>query len=158
MNNSAKIITEVIIKELVTHADERGFFREVFRFRKEFEKESVGQLSHSLVEEGIVKAWHGHKEQSQWNYVVSGKLKVVLYDNRPESLTYKEIMEFFVGNNEKLKAYYFPSGVLHGYKCLKGPLDIIYVTSGAYDLSDEIRIAEGDSNIGYNWLAGPSAK
>ena len=158
MGNSVKMIAGVIVKELVTHTDERGFFREVFRFSEEFKKKSVGQLSHSLVKKGVVKAWHGHKEQSQWNYVVSGRLKVVLYDDRPGSLTYKEKMEFFVGDNEKFKAYYFPPGVLHGYKCLKGPLHIMYVTSGVYDLSDEIRIGRDDPRVGYNWPVGVTIK
>jgi dTDP-4-dehydrorhamnose 3,5-epimerase len=154
MGNPLKMISGVVVRELVTHTDKRGFFREIFRFSEEFEKNSVGQLSHSLVEEGVVKAWHGHKEQSQWNYVVLGRLKVVLYDDRPKSLTYKETMEFFVGEDEKLKAYYFPPGVLHGYKCLKGPLHIIYVTSGVYDLSDEIRIEPDGFRIRYSWSAG----
>jgi len=146
------MIDGVIIKELVTHTDERGFFREIFRFTEEFKNITVGQLSHSLVKEGVIKAWHGHKFQSQWNYVVSGKIKVCLYDNRKSSSTYREIMEFLVGNNEEPKAYYFPSGVLHGYKCLKGPMHIIYVTSGSYDLSDEVRIPNNDLEIGYDWL------
>lgn len=158
MDNSVKMITGVIIKELVTHTDKRGFFREIFRFSEEFGEKSVGQLSHSLVQEGVIKAWHGHKEQSQWNYVVLGKLKVVLYDDRPESLTYKETMEFLAGEDEKFKAYYFPPGVLHGYKCLKGPLHIIYVTSGVYDLSDEIRIEPDGSHVKYNWSAWSATK
>jgi len=158
MDNSVGMITGVVVKELVTHTDKRGFFREIFRFSEEFEKNSIGQLSHSLVEEGVVKAWHGHKEQFQWNYVVLGRLQVVLYDYRPESLTHKRTMEFFVGDNEKLKAYYFPPGVLHGYKCLKGPVHIIYVTSGVYDLSDEIRIELDGSQVRYSWPVGSTIK
>jgi dTDP-4-dehydrorhamnose 3,5-epimerase len=145
------MIEGVIIKELVTHTDERGFFREIFRFSEEFEKISVGQLSHSLAKAGVVKAWHGHKGQSQWNYVVSGKLKVALYDNRSESSTYRETMEFLVGDEEKPTAYFFPPVVLHGYKCLKGPMHIIYVTSGVYELSDEVRISKDNPKIGYQW-------
>lgn len=145
------MIKGVVIKELVTHSDERGFFREIFRFAEEFENISVGQLSHSLVNEGVVKAWHAHKMQAQWNYVVSGKIRVALHDNRKNSPTYRETMEFLVGDDEAMKAYYFPPGVLHGYKCLKGPMQIIYVTSGVYDLDDEIRISKDDPDIGYNW-------
>lgn len=69
------MIEGVIIKELVTHTDDRGFFREVFRFSEEFKNLSIGQLSHSLVKEGVIKAWHGHVYQSQWNYVVVGKIR-----------------------------------------------------------------------------------
>jgi len=134
------MIEGVVIKTLITHEDKRGFFREIFRFSEEFCGIPIGQLSHSLVKEGVVKAWHGHREQSQWNYVVNGLIKVALYDNRINSTTYKETMEFLVGNGQDPCAYFFPPGVLHGYKCLKGPLQIIYVTSGTYDLKDEVRL------------------
>ena len=60
-------------------------------------------------------------------------------------------MEFLVGDGQEPCAYFFPPGVLHGYKCLKDPMHIIYVTSGVYDLSDEIRLALDDSEIGFNW-------
>ncbi|MFH1798616.1 MAG: dTDP-4-dehydrorhamnose 3,5-epimerase family protein [Candidatus Omnitrophota bacterium] len=134
------MIKDVIIKKLKTHEDGRGFFREIFRFSEEFKSICVGQLSHSLVKEGVLKGWHGHKKQSQWNYVVTGLIKVALYDDRDNSPTYKQIMEFIAGDGRDALAYFFPPGVLHGYKCLKGPMQIVYVTSGVYDLEDEVRL------------------
>jgi dTDP-4-dehydrorhamnose 3,5-epimerase len=145
------VIDGVKIIELTTHKDDRGFFREIFRFTEHFENTLVGQLSHSLVNEGVIKAWHGHVYQSQWNYVVSGQIKVALYDNRKTSVTYKETMEFVVADDMKPIAYFFPQGVMHGYKCMKGPMQIIYVTSGVYNIDDEIRISKSDLGIGYNW-------
>ena len=145
------MIDGVNIIKLTTHKDERGFFREVIRFQEQFDGIPVGQLSHSLVNGGVIKAWHAHKEQSQWNYVVSGQIRVVLYDNREESTTYKETMEFVAGDGVEPIAYFFPPGVLHGYKCTKGPMRIIYVTSGVYDLEDEIRMAIKDLNIDFTW-------
>ena len=145
------MIDGVKIIKLTTHGDERGFFREIFRFTEQFKGVPVGQMSHSLVKEGVVKAWHGHVYQSQWNYVVSGKIIVALCDNRKESQTYRKTMEFLVGDVDVPKAYFFPPGVLHGYKCLKGPMQIIYVTSGVYDQNDEIRISKDVSNIDCSW-------
>ena len=134
------MIDGVKIIKLTTHEDDRGFFREIFRFSEQFEGIPVGQLSHSMVQEGVIKAWHGHVYQSQWNYVVSGPLQVALYDNRKDSTSYKELMEFVVGDGEESSGYFFPPGVLHGYKCVKGPVQIIYMTSGVYDLGDEARL------------------
>ena len=128
------------IIKLTNQEDDRGFFREIFRFPEQFEGIPVGQLSHSMVQEGVVKAWHGHAYQSQWNYVVSGQLQVALFDNREDSTSYKELMEFVVGDGEESSGYFFPPGVLHGYKYVKGPVQIIYVTSGVYDLGDEARL------------------
>ena len=145
------MIKDIKIVELKTHYDERGFFREIFRFPEQFEGVSVGQLSHSLVKEGIIKAWHGHVYQSQWNYVVTGQIRVAHYDDRPNSSTYKETMEFAAGEGAEPIAYFFPPGVLHGYKCIKGPMQIIYLTSGTYDLEDEVRKTNKDLNIVYTW-------
>ena len=145
------MIEGVKIIELTTHNDERGLFREVIRFPDQFQEVPVGQLSHSLVKEGVVKAWHGHAYQSQWNYVVSGQIQVALYDNRDYSDTYKQIMEFTVGDGVDPIAYFFAPGVLHGYKCTKGPMQIIYVTSGVFDLEDEIRKSNDDLSFNYTW-------
>ena len=143
------MIDGVKIIKLTTHEDDRGFFREIFRFPEQFEGIPVGQLSHSMVQEGVVKAWHGHVYQSQWNYVVSGQIKAALFDNRKDSNTYEDTMELVAGEGVESIAYFFPPGVLHGYKCIHGPMQIIYVTSGVYDLDEEIRIA----NItNYDWL------
>ena len=106
---------------LKTHNDERGFFREIFRFEEQFSGVSVGQLSHSRVKESVIKGWHGHVYQSQWNYVVSGRINVALFDDRKDSSTYRELMEFAVDDDGDSLAYFFPPGVLHGYKCLRGP-------------------------------------
>jgi dTDP-4-dehydrorhamnose 3,5-epimerase len=146
------MIQGVRFKELVTHADDRGFFRELIRHNDDFFAEGFGQLSHAVVLTGIVKAWHAHAEQTQWNYVVSGLFRVILYDNRPDSETFRERIELLAGDYQAVRVYKFPPGVAHGYKCLSGPANIIYVTSGVYDTSDEIRIRHDDESIGEDWL------
>ena len=148
------MIEGVVIKELETHNDKRGFFREILRVTDDFFSEGFGQLSHSLVYSDVIKAWHAHRQQTQWTYVVCGLLKVALYDGRSQSSTYRQTMEFLVGDNQAAQVYSFPPGVLHGYRCINGPAHVIYVTSGVYDLSDEIRIAHNDQIINFDWLQG----
>jgi len=146
------MIDGVVIKELITHTDERGFFREIIRATDNSFQDEFGQLSHSLVHPGVIKAWHAHKIQGQWNYIVCGLIKATLHDFRPDSPTFRETMEFLAGDNQPARVYYFPPGVLHGYKCIRGPMHIVYVTSGTYDLSDEVRIPQDSPEIGYDWL------
>ena len=145
------MIKGVEVKELVTHADERGFFREVIRKTDDFFAVGFGQLSHSLVHTGVIKAWHMHKFQTQWTYVASGSLKVVLHDLREESPTWGETTEFILGDHHPARAYSFAPGVAHGYRCINGPAHVIYVTSGVYDLEDEERRPFDDESIGYDW-------
>jgi dTDP-4-dehydrorhamnose 3,5-epimerase len=110
-----------------------------------------GQLSHSLVREGVLKAWHGHRVQTQWNYVAVGLIKVALHDARPDSQTAGETMEFLAGDEHPVRVYAFPPGVLHGYRCLRGPMHIIYVTSGTYEPAEEVRVPGDNPEIGYDW-------
>ena len=63
-------------------------------------------------------------------------------------------MEFMVGDNTETTVYRFPPGVAHGYKCINGPANIIYVTSGQYDLKDEVRIPHDSPDISYDWRQG----
>src|SRR6476661_1485728 len=93
-------IEGVEIKDLVTHPDERGFFREIIRSTDPFFEEGFGQLSHSLMYTGAAKAWHIHKVQVDWWYVPIGVLKVALHDTRPGSRTHREIMQFLMGDHQ----------------------------------------------------------
>jgi dTDP-4-dehydrorhamnose 3,5-epimerase len=144
------MISGVVVKNLETHADSRGYFREIIRQTDEFFSPGFGQFSHSFVKQGFIKAWHGHKIQTQWNYVVSGAIQVALYDNRRVSKTFGEIMEFQCGNTLPAQVYMFPPGVFHGYKCIEGPMNIIYITSGTYDIDDEERMPS--DSVNYNWI------
>ena len=76
------MIDGVELKQLVTHRDERGFFREIARNTDAIAAEDWAQVSHSLMHSGVVKAWHVHPKQIDWWYVPVGDLKVALYDTR----------------------------------------------------------------------------
>ncbi len=145
------MIEGVMIKELVTHDDDRGFFREIIRATDDIFKEGFGQLSVSRVNKGVVKAWHLHKEQVDWFYVSSGLLKVALYDTRKESSTFKQTMVLLMGDGRPAQVLKVSAGVAHGYKCLKGPAEIFYLVSKVYDGKDEVRIPYDDPEINFDW-------
>lgn len=152
------MIDGVVIRDLVTHIDERGFFREIIRVTDDFFAEGFGQWSHSLMYPGVIKAWHIHKVQMDWWYVASGVVKVVLHDTRPGSPTHRQTMEFLMGDNQPARVVRVPPGVAHGCKCISGPAHLFYVTSNVYDPADEGRIPPDDPEIGYEWQKGPIIK
>lgn len=152
------MIQGVVFKELVTNTDERGFFREMIRVTDDFFKEGFGQWSHSLMYQDVVKAWHIHKKQIDWWYIGSGVLKVVLHDTRPTSSTYRQTVEFLMGDHQPSKIVKIPPGVAHGCKTIHGPVHLFYVTSNIYNPEDEGRIPYNDPVIGYDWLKGPEIK
>ena len=152
------MIEGVIFKELVTHADDRGFFREVIRVSDEFFGGGFGQWSHSLMFQGVAKAWHLHRVQTDWWYVVSGVLRVGLCDMRADSPTHMETMDFLMGDLQPPRVVRIPPGVAHGCRAIQGPACLLYMTSHVYDPRDELRIPHDDPKIGFDWLKGPEIK
>jgi dTDP-4-dehydrorhamnose 3,5-epimerase len=147
-------IEGVILKQLTTHSDERGFFREVIRQTDDF-FDGFGQWSHSLMHPGVAKAWHIHQRQTDWWYVI-GSLKVALYDTRADSPTKGQLMEFLMGDANPT-CLRIPPGVAHGCRALE-PTHVLYITSHVYAPEDEGRIPHDDPTIGYDWTAGPPIK
>lgn len=151
------MIDGVELKQLTTHNDDRGFFREIIRSTDQF-FDGFGQWSHSRMHSGVAKAWHIHQVQIDWWYVPNGVLKVALSDRRPGSPTFRETIDFRMGELEQAQVLKIPPGVAHGCKVLQGPADLFYITSKIYNPDDEGRIAHDDSEIGYDWLAEPPIK
>ncbi len=152
------MIDGVVLKDLVTHTDERGFFREIIRVTDSFFAEGFGQFSHSLMYPGTAKAWHIHKTQVDWWYVPIGVLKVALHDLREGSPTRGETMEFLLGENQPARVVRIPPGVAHGCKAIGGVSHLFYITSLTYDPKEEGRIPHDDPSIGYDWVKGPTIK
>lgn len=146
------MIEGVATKELVIHKDERGFFCELIRASDDFFGK-FAQLSHSMANKGVLKAWHLHKKQTDWMYVTVGDIKLALYDTRENSRSHGELMEILLGETFGRKVVKIPPGVAHGYKVLSAPMHIIYLMDQEYDPNDELRIPSDDPKIGYDWEA-----
>lgn len=149
-------IEGVELKKLTTFPDQRGFFREVIRVTDGFFGEGFGQWSHTKSYQGVVKAWHIHQRQVDWWYVASGRVKVALYDTRPDSPTHGQLQELLLGEEMEPAVLRVPPGVAHGYRVLSAEANLFYITSNTYDPDDEGRIPHDDPTIGYDWLAGPA--
>lgn len=154
----SKLIEGVVVKELNLHRDERGFFAEIFRKKEKFFNAEFAQVSFSLVFQGIAKAWHLHKKQTDWMCALSGDMKLVLYDTRIKSKTSKVIMEILLGETLGFKVVRIPPGVAHGYKVMNGPARILYIMNREYDPEDELRIPHDDPEINYDWVSMPRIK
>ena len=149
----------VVLKKLVTHLDSRGYFREIIRANDDFFGEGFGQLAHSLMYPGVIKAWHQHPTQVDWWYCPVGRLQVALWDRREGSSTAGAVMEVFLGEDDGGQVLKIPPGVAHGCKAIgNGPAVLFYVTSKTYDPAEEGRIAYNAPESPYDWLAGPSIK
>ena len=146
------MIKDIIFKKLITNTDNRGFFREIIRCSDDIFSEGFGQWSHSLMYDNVIKAWHYHKIQTDWWYVCCGVLRVGLCDMRESSATYKQTMDFLMGDLQEAQIIKIPPGVAHGCQTVQGPVNLFYVTSHVYNPDDELRIAFDDPEIDFDWL------
>lgn len=150
------MIDGVKVKKIITHCDDRGYFREVLRDDDDIAAK-FGQISTSLAYPGVIKAFHWHyKQDDQW-YFAAGNAQVVLYDRRPDSPTQGQTDTFILGDNNPIMVH-IPVGVAHGYRVLGNqPAILVYHTTNSYnpDDPDEERIAHDDPEIGFDWSTKP---
>lgn len=146
------MINGVKIKKLKVIPDERGRLMEILRSDDDLFKK-FGQMYMTTTYPGAVKAWHYHKKQTDNFVCVSGMAKVVLYDGRKKSPTYKEINEFYIGIHNQILLQ-IPNMVFHGFKCVSGKeCIIINCPTEVYNYKDpdEFRLPAHTKKIKYNW-------
>ncbi|GAB6172817.1 dTDP-4-dehydrorhamnose 3,5-epimerase family protein [Paradesulfitobacterium aromaticivorans] len=150
------MIDGVVLKKLVRHADDRGFFMEILRDDDELLKR-FGQASLSKSYPGVIKAFHYHERQDDLWFFPCGNAQVVLYDLRADSPTHGETNTFYLGEDNP-GLLVIPKGVAHGYRVLgEEPAIIVYFTTESYrrDDPDELRIPWDDPGIGFDWTTRP---
>ena len=145
------MISDLHLVELATHADERGFFREILRLESIDPAFSASQLSHSLVHTGVTKGWHGHHRYSQLTYFATGAAIVVFVDKRPDSPTFGICVEKLASDALQPWVAVHPPGVVLAYRCTQGPAHVFYATTGIFDIHEEIRIDLDGVEIVYDW-------
>lgn len=146
------MIKDVVVKKLVRHSDDRGFFMEILRDDDEL-LQRFGQASLSKSYPGVIKAFHYHKKQDDIWFFPVGNAQVVLYDTREDSPTKGETNVFCLGEDNP-QILVIPIGVAHGYRVLGNtPAVIVYFTTESYDPKepDEYRIPWDDPRIGFDW-------
>ena len=153
------MIDGVVLRELKPIPDERGWLMELMRSDWDlFEK--FGQVYLTTVYPGVVKAWHYHKKQTDNMICIKGMLKLVLYDSRKSSSTYKEVNEIFFGEQKPLLVK-IPPLVYHGFKAIGGETAYdINVPTQPYNYKepDEFRLPPDTKQIPYDWGLAPGLK
>jgi len=146
------MIDGVKTKKLKVIPDERGRLMEILRNDDDVFIQ-FGQVYITTTYPGVVKAWHLHKEQSDNVACVQGMIKLVLYDPREQSSTFKQVDQFYLGLHNPLLVQ-IPMGVYHGWMCVSAEEAMIVNIPTElfnYDSPDEFRVDPHDNDIPYDW-------
>jgi dTDP-4-dehydrorhamnose 3,5-epimerase len=94
-------IQGVQIHEQVTQQDERGTLTEIYSPFWHFDDIPLVFLYTVTVRPGQVKGWAVHHEQADRYFFYQGTLKLVLYDDRPQSPTHGMVNELFFSETNR---------------------------------------------------------
>ncbi len=147
------MIKDVYLKKLNPHFDDRGFLIEVLKETDQTFR-PIKQTTYTETYPGVIKAFHWHRKQWDFWFVVRGMAQVVLYDLRDNSSTKGETNVFYLGE-KNLAVLAIPPGVAHGYRVLGNrSVGLFYHTSEAYNSEnpDEERISFDDPKISFDWI------
>ncbi|APJ04591.1 dTDP-4-dehydrorhamnose 3,5-epimerase family protein [Silvanigrella aquatica] len=112
---------------------------------------SFGEVYFSQINPGKIKGWHKQLKMTL-NYAVPvGKVKLVLYDAREDTATYKNILEIMLSQEE----YYLvtiPPGIWVSFKAISDSVALL-VNCATHPHSDKEceHLAIEDKQIPYNW-------
>ncbi len=111
-----KEIKDVVVYPLKKYHDDRGWLAELFR-HDEIDREFYPVMSYiSFTKPGIQRGPHEHVDQADlFCFIGPSTFNMRMWDNRPDSPTYRHMMSFNAGADEPL-AVIVPKGVVHGYK------------------------------------------
>ena len=144
------MINGVTIHPLTQIPDERGKIMHMLR-ADDPHFERFGEIYFSTVYPGVVKAWHLHKEMTLNYAVVSGTIKLVMYDDRPDSPTRGEIAELFVGDGNYVLVK-IPPKIWNGFKGIGvTPAIVANCATLPHDPNEIVRLDLFDNAIPYDW-------
>lgn len=148
MVNTIEGVKIIPLKQII---DERGKVMHMLKKTDEHFEE-FGEIYFSLIHPNVIKGWHLHKIMTINYAVIVGKIKLVLYDEREFSSTYKEIQEIYLGQDNYCLVS-IPPYVWNGFKCV-GNIDAIVANCASipHDSNEILRRNPLDKNyIFYDW-------
>jgi dTDP-4-dehydrorhamnose 3,5-epimerase len=144
------MIDGVLVHPLKRLPDERGAVMRMLR-ADEPHFERFGEIYFSVVYPGVVKGWHLHDRMALNYAVVSGVIKLVLYDDRASSPTRGEVQEVFVGDSNYVLVR-VPPRVWNGFKGIGiAPAIVANCATIPHDPDEITRLDPADPSIPYNW-------
>lgn len=150
------MIEGVETRTLSVNADERGHLVELFREDWDIYDPEPAMSYYSMTYPGVVRAWHRHQRGQIDHFTCpNGRIKVGVYDDRPDSSTRGELNTFVIGEHSQ-KVIRIPGECWHGFKAI-GDDSAILINFPTklydYDDPDEERLPYDTERIPLDWDA-----
>jgi dTDP-4-dehydrorhamnose 3,5-epimerase len=130
--------------------DERGTIHHMLR-RTDPHFIEFGEIYFSTIYRDVIKGWHRHRRMTLNYACVVGRIKLVIYDDRPGSPTRHGLMEVFLGPDNYALAV-IPPELWNGYKGMSDPFALVAnCATHPHDPSLSVRLDPFSSDIPYDW-------
>ncbi|VVB92211.1 dTDP-4-dehydrorhamnose 3,5-epimerase [uncultured archaeon] len=144
------MIKDVYIIPLKQIPDERGKIMHMLRSDDPY-FEQFGEIYFSIVYPDVIKGWHLHTKMMLNYAVVSGMVKLVLFDAREGSPTKGELQELFIGEDNYVLVKIAP-GIYNGFKGIGvKPAILANCSTIPHDPEEIIRVDPFTKDIPYDW-------
>src|SRR5712691_12989637 len=111
---SFELIEGVKVVPLRRIPDERGTIYHMLK-RTDPHFKAFGEIYFTTVYQGVVKGWHRHRDMTLNYACIVGRIKLVLYDDRPQSDSHGRLMEIFLGPDD-YSLVVIPPEIWSGFK------------------------------------------
>jgi dTDP-4-dehydrorhamnose 3,5-epimerase len=145
-------IAGVVVTELKLLPNARGRLMEVQR-ADDADFPGFGQAYVTSTYPGVIKAWYRHTTQVDQIAVVTGMLKLVLFDDRDGSATLGQVQEVVFGDTAP-RLVRIPPGIWHGFQAIGArEAFALHLNTVPFDpdAPDEERLAFDSDAIPYSW-------
>ena len=144
------MIDGVLVHPLKQIPDERGTVKHMLKATDpHFEK--FGEIYFSTIYPGVIKGWHLHSRMTINYAVVTGLIKLVLFDDRTNSATRGTVQELFIGDSNYCLVK-VPPGVWNGFKGMgTAPAIVANCATIPHDPTEIERLDPLSSKIPYDW-------
>ena len=143
-------IKDLLIVKTNIYKDNRGFFKEIEKFKilkKKFIFDCV-----SFSKKNTLRGLHLQTKRSQAKIitVAQGKILDVVVDLRKKSKTYGKHFSIEISHDSDFSLF-IPEGFAHGFICLSKTCLVYYKCTNYRDKKSEITIKWNDKNLNIKW-------
>jgi|TARA_B110000285_G_scaffold223074_1_gene278097 dTDP-4-dehydrorhamnose 3,5-epimerase len=143
-------IKDLLIVKTNIYKDNRGFFKEIEKFKILKKKFIFDCLSFS--KKNTLRGLHLQTKRSQAKIitVAQGKILDVVVDLRKKSKTYGKHFSIEISHDSDFSLF-IPEGFAHGFMCLSKTCLVYYKCTNYRDKKSEITIKWNDKDLNIKW-------